>query len=1196
MVGALEDIGPGAMVEGIVPEQSVQVLSVEWIGNQAINLIYREPSGSVSETTLWRDDEPRLGISERGQSWSFDGDGALFRLVTEASRIELAHHFDPYLAIHTSRVDPLPHQISAVYGEMLPRQPLRFLLADDPGAGKTVMAGLLIKELIARSVLERCLIVAPGSLVEQWQDELGEKFGLEFDILTRGLIESSRSGNPFEDRNGLIVRLDMLARDEDLQEKLEHASEWDLIVCDEAHRMSATWFGSEVKYTKRYRTGQLLGRLCRHFLLMTATPHNGKEADFQLFMALLDGDRFEGRFRDGVQRADTQDMMRRLTKEELLRFDARPLFPERRAYTAKYELSSDEAALYAAVTDYVRTEMNRAQRFAEADGRKYNTIGFALQILQRRLASSPTAIYRSLRRRRERLEHDLEGARLTAKSQTISPGFVEIDDEAWRNLEEFGQDEVDAIEERIATGATASETAEQIALEIETLQNLERQALGVLHSGQDTKWSQLDRILDNPLMTDASGVRRKLIVFTEPKDTLEYLVDRIRARLGNPDAVEAIHGGVRREERRRIVERFMTDRGLLVLVANDAAGEGVNLQRGHLMVNYDLPWNPNRIEQRFGRIHRIGQTEVCHLWNLVAADTREGEVYARLLDKLETARAALGGRVYDVLGELFEDKALKDLLFEAIRYGEQKEVKARLFRKVDGASDQTNLLRLLERRSLTNDTLPVSEVEALRSEMERAEAQRLQPCHIQSFFIEAFQHLGGRLKQREEGRWEIILVPASIRERGRQTGSGVAVHKRYERICFEKGKIDQQPVAAFVAPGHPLLEAVIGSIREKYDYLLRQGTVLVDETDFGEELSIVVLLEHSVQDARTTPAGNPHIISEKLQFASIGRDGAVSSAGIAPHLNLRPVLAEEMRLIADEFTGQWLRSDFEQTATEFATANLAREHVESVRTRRLPQIEKVEREVNVRLGKEINFWDMRAFELKEQECAGKRTRLNWQNARQRAEELADRLKRRKVLLEQEKYISSRPPCVRSGMLVIPRGYLDAAVRRQEDASTPPNISTDPAARREIELAAMDAVMNAERELGNKPVDVSAQKVGYDIESYDPEAKCCRFIEVKGRVTGAKSVMITRQEIITSLHKPENFILAIVEVDNGSPSAPRYVCGALDEHEPKFDQDAIQYNLKRLLERAESPARVSTGKTSSIMENRITGRKNHAHET
>ena len=844
----LEDLGPGATVRGVVPSEPVQVVSIDWIGTQAVNLVYRTADGDVSDTTLFRDDEPRLRIDERGRSWSFDGDGALLRLVTEAHRIELAHHFDPYLAIHTSLVDPLPHQISAVYGEMLPRQPLRYLLADDPGSGKTIMAGLLIKELMARADLERCLIVAPGSLVEQWQDELGEKFGLEFDILTRDMIESSRSGNPFDDRDRMIARLDVLARNEELQEKLGQTAEWDLIVCDEAHRMSATWFGGDVNYTKRYRVGQRLGQLCRHFLLMTATPHNGKEEDFQLFMALLDGDRFEGRFRGGVHYADTADMMRRLTKEELLRFDARPLFPERRAYTAKYELSAEEVALYAAVTDYVRTEMNRVRRFAESDGRRQNNVGFALQILQRRLASSPAAIYQSLKRRRERLEQEFAEARLAVGGVKAGLGTMAVDDDFLTDLEESGQDEVEDIEDRIAAGATAAETVEQLRLEVTTLQNLEAMALGVLHSGRDTKWSELDRILDDDLMIDAGGNRRKLIVFTEPKDTLHYLVRKIRARLGNPEAVAAIHGGVKREERRKVVERFMTDRGLVVLVANDAAGEGVNLQRGHLMVNYDLPWNSNRIEQRFGRIHRIGQTEVCHLWNLVAADTREGEVYARLLEKLEAAREALGGRVYDVLGELFEGTALKNLLFEAIQYGEREDVKARLLEQVDGAADNEHLMRLLQRRSLTNDTMEEAKVEELRLEMERAEAQRLQPCHVQSFFIEAFQHLGGRIKRREEGRWEIFHVPAVVRERDRQIGLGAAIQRRYERICFEKRRIDQQPVAAFICPGHPLLETVISIIRERYGYLMKQGAVLVDETDVGEEPYSVVLLEHTVQD------------------------------------------------------------------------------------------------------------------------------------------------------------------------------------------------------------------------------------------------------------------------------------------------------------------------------------------------------------
>ncbi|HOF41913.1 MAG TPA: helicase-related protein, partial [Candidatus Hydrogenedentes bacterium] len=762
----LEEITRGATVKGILPNGFVTVVDVSWIGSVAIELTYKDSKGELANELIYRDQESEIEVLESGKPWSFDGDADLFRLVSEAHRIRLAYLFDPLLAVNTSLVEPLPHQITAVYETMLPRQPLRFLLADDPGAGKTIMTGLLIKELIARGDLQRCLIVCPGNLVEQWQDELYRRFHLPFEIMTNDKYEAARTGNWFAENPLSICRLDKLSRNEDVQEKLK-TTDWDLVVCDEAHKMSASFWGGEIHRTKRHQLGQLLSTLTRHFLLLTATPHNGKEEDFQLFMSLLDGDRFEGRFRDGVHAIDASDLMRRMIKEDLLKFDGRPLFPERRAYTVEYELSDGEADLYQRVTEYVREEFNRAEQLAN-DGRK-GTVGFALTVLQRRLASSPEAIYQSLRRRKERLEKRCREEELLKRGAGVRidwrrdvPDFSEDDlDE----LDDAPDHEVEDTEERVVDLASAAQTITELKAEIAILKDLEQVALQVRQSQTDRKWDELSRLLQNQAeMFDVHGHRRKLIVFTEHRDTLNYLKDRIGSLLGKPESVVTIHGGMGREERRKAESLFTQDKDIEVLVATDAAGEGINLQRAHLMVNYDLPWNPNRLEQRFGRIHRIGQTEVCHCWNLVASETREGDVYRRLLEKLEEERKALGGKVFDILGKLlFGDQPLRTLLVEAIRYGDRPEVRARLNEVVDKAMDRDKLRELIEERALAHDSMDASRVQAIREDMERAEARRLQPHFVAAFFNESFERLGGTLREREPKRYEATHVPAVIR-------------------------------------------------------------------------------------------------------------------------------------------------------------------------------------------------------------------------------------------------------------------------------------------------------------------------------------------------------------------------------------------------------------------------------------------------
>ena len=594
----LEQLQVGAEIIGLIEGEAATILSAASRGANTVELIYKGPSGSLGNELVTRADEDRLSIDQSNSRFGWDADGKLFRLVAEAHRIRLAYLFDPHLAVHLSRVEPLPHQISAVYGDLLPRQPLRFLLADDPGAGKTIQTGLYLKELAIRGDLKKCLIVCPGSLGEQWQDELFHRFDLEFDILSREGIENSRSGNPFAEKSFLIARLDMLSRDEALQEKLS-ATDWDVIVVDEAHKMSASHFGGEKKTTKRYRLGELLGKICRNFLLLTATPHNGKDEDFQYFMALLDGDRFEGKYRSDVHKADISDLMRRRVKEELLRFDGKRLFPERRAYTVNYELSANEAHLYEQTTEYVREEMNRAERVSrEGDKRGGAMVGFALTILQRRLASSPEAIYQSIGRRKRRLQ-----ARVAEEKQGTRVPLSDMDE--LDDLDILGDDfedetpneELEKLEEAIVDKASAARTLAELETEIKALERLELLALAVKGSGTDRKWDELSRLLQGEgenatEFFDGSGARRKLIIFTEHRDTLTYLETRIRALLGREDAVVSIHGGVSREKRREVQEKFSNEKEVLVLLATDAAGEGINLQRAHLMVNYDLPWNP----------------------------------------------------------------------------------------------------------------------------------------------------------------------------------------------------------------------------------------------------------------------------------------------------------------------------------------------------------------------------------------------------------------------------------------------------------------------------------------------------------------------------------------------------------------------------------------------------------------------------
>ena len=760
------------------------------------------------------------------------------------------------------------------------------------------------------------------------------------------------------------------------------------------------------------------------------------------------------------------------------------------------------------------------------------------------------------------------------------------------DLEDAPDNEVEQAEEEFLDKATAARTIGELKAEITTLDRLETLAAEVRRSREDCKWSELAGLLGTIFTPTAIAERRppkpRRPTAREPfrlrwrrrtrssssspstATRLTYLENRISSLLGRRSAVVVIHGGMGREERLKAQESFKHDPEVQVLVATDAAGEGINLQRAHLMVNYDLPWNPNRLEQRFGRIHRIGQTEVCHLWNLVAEETREGDVYRTLLDKLELARKALGGQVFDVLGKLqFDGKPLRDLLLEAIRYGERPDVIARLTKVVENAVDRGQLEKLLEEGNLAHDAMDASRVARVREDMERADAKRLQPHYIESFFVEAFKQLGGHLKLREPRRFEITHVPAPVRNRDRLIGTGQPVLPRYERIAFEKDLIapQGQPLAAFVCPGHPLLDSTLDLTIERHRELLRRGTVLVDERDPGKSPRVLFYLEHAIQDASVVESGDRRTISKQMLYVEMDAAGQARHIHYAPYLDYRPLAANEpgIEAILQRPEATWITRELEQKAMGYAIAQVVPGHLKEVSTRRAEWIAKTRAAVKARLTKEIGYWDYRAEQLKLQEQAGRaNAKVNSQEARRRADDLQTRMEKRLNQLDLEAQISALPPVVLGGLVVVPAGLL---ADMSGQAVVEPARTTDTQASA---AAARAEVMLIERQLGFEPVDREFEKLGYDVESRCPRTGKLRFIEVKGRDATAATITVTKNEILYSLNKPDDFILAIVEFRPDQPHRTHYVRRPF-QREPDFGVTSVNYDFAELLARAEAPA-------------------------
>ena len=815
----------------------------------------------------------------------------------------------------------------------------------------------------------------------------------------------------------------------------------------------------------------------------------------------------------------------------MLRFDGTKLFPERIAETKPFELSAPERQLYDHVTNYVRNQFNLAENLAKQ--RKGN-IGFALTILQRRLASSPMAIFQSLRRRREHLEKQLEEA-INNRNNHFDSYSKSIDyDEFYDYLDELAEDEQENAEDEIVDSSTAAQNIEELEKEIEILKELDQEALDVLKSDCDQKWKELAELLHSKSMLDDNGEYRKIIIFSEHKDTVKYLYERIARLFGSRKMVACITGGMKRQDRRSVEASFTHDKDVRVLVATDAAGEGINLQRAHLMVNYDLPWNPNRIEQRFGRIHRIGQQRICRLWNMLANDTREGAVFNRLFAKIQQEQASLGGSVFDVLGKIRftdkkgEDVSLEALLKEAIRSDGNRSVFEDIENRIDNALDTERLRQLIDEHMLARDTMNLSQVMAVKRQMEIAEARKLQPHYIYQFFSAALKLLGGRMIKRSDGRYEIIRIPASILRRTKDMAYGRAVPPKYERICFDKKyvRIEGKANALLMHPGQNLMRGIIEELQARYGENLEQCTLLIDNTGQDDRVRMLYYIQSDIRDATMDSHDNPRLASRRLAFVEMYSDGTAVNSGMAPYLDYETATKEQFDWVKKNLPSIWSCNKDDNMIEAYATTKLIPSHLQEIQNIRNETINKTQNAVKTRLEREIRRQDKLLAKAKEERRDGvKGADGRITLAQGRIDELTARLNARMNELKRQESLTPSPPSILGCALIVPEHVfypLDYTVR-----------SADAKARKGIEDAGMQAVIQIEKHLGFEPEDVSKEKCGYDIRSCTEGSGNIRFIEVKARIEGADYITVTPNEHITALNKPGSYYLAVVMVEEGS---------------------------------------------------------------
>jgi len=1104
----MAEISEGSILKGPFWPERVRVLSAKTIGKHQLRIEAVGLNTNRFYNLVFSEEDIRKIEIQHEKPFTFTSDGESVFLYLEAHRIRNAFQFDPLYAVSVSQIDPLPHQIDAVYHYILQNPRIRFLLADDPGAGKTIMAGLLLKELKYRGLVERVLIVVPGHLKDQWLREMKEKFQENFGIIDRSTIKAEWGKNVFSEKNQVIISMDF-AKQEDVMLALKD-TRWDLCIVDEAHKMAAYKYGEKINKTQRYNLGEVLSPITTYLLFLTATPHRGDPENFRLLLDLLEPGFFANTamLSESVRNKDNPLFLRRL-KEDLRNFDRTPLFPPRKVQTVVYNLSDDEKILYNGVTEYVQKHFNKALE------KEKRNVAFALTILQRRLASSVRAIRKSLERRRERLME------MYKKGRLIQEG--EYEEEYLEDLEEKERWEK---EEELLEKLSSAETLEELRDEIGKLEELVHLAKEVEKKEIETKLNELRKVMDAEKLHQTGT---KLLVFTESKDTLEYLVEKLR-KWGY--SVTCIHGGMSLDARIRAEAEFRHEKQ--IMVSTEAGGEGINLQFCWLMVNYDIPWNPNRLEQRMGRIHRYGQHYEAHIYNLITTDTIEGKILNTVVfQKLTQMKEDLGSdRVFDVIGEVLsgvlKGKSLTDLIMSAIANPRTLDD---ILKDAERKPDEEAINRV---KDATLEALATKHIDLTRilGEQRRAKENRLVPEYVEEFFQRASKLLGINMHQREDGLWRIVSVPFEVRNRPYEFKIKFGeVQREYAKISFNKEKAFKSQ-AEFVAMGHPLLEAVVDEIHTRYGQSAEDGATFID-TD-GKMDGVIWFLEGEIRDGKYEVAGK--------------RVFAVYQDRNNTFFLVNPGILWDLKPMKDVSGHSEITIDKDAVVSFVINEGLEKYKKELLERRQRDA--EIKRKYGVRsLESMILESEGKISEYETRRMKGENIpEATIQNEKRRKEDLIRKKERLEKEIDAEEHLSPTNPKILGVVRVVPE--------------KPP---ADMVSDEEIEAIGMNVVMEYERSQGRTPEDVSSQNLGYDVRSSDEKGNY-RYIEVKARAHEG-AVALTPNEWLMAQRLQDEYWLYVVV--NAATTPELYTTqNPAAKYEPNKEIEIVRYIIKDWKKNAE----------------------------